>query len=51
MLAGAKEWKKTGRLPDVEKGVRFGYTGSSGDNTPDSPLRVLRRYKRLAEQK
>lgn len=35
----------------LEKDVHFGYTGSSGDNTPESLLRVLRRYKRLAEPK
>jgi tetratricopeptide (TPR) repeat protein len=35
----------------LEKDVRFGYTGSGGDHTPESLLQVLRHYQRLAEPK
>ena len=35
----------------LNESVRFGYTGSSGDNTPPSVKRMLKRYKTLAHTK
>ena len=33
----------------LEEHVRFGYSGSGGDNTPSSVVAMLRNYKKLAE--
>lgn len=33
----------------LEDGIRFGYTGSGGDFTPPSQIRMLKVYKKLSE--
>ena len=33
----------------LEDGTHFGYTGSSGDNTPESVIKMLNTFKKLAE--
>lgn len=35
----------------LEDSIRFGYSGSSGDHTPGSMVRVLKHVRRLAQPK